>query len=181
MDLSFKKALGLVLCLAVFGHSSILAQKPPTEYEVKAAFLFNFLKYVEWPAKAFPEANKPWAIGVLGDDPFGGALENAVAAKTINERKITVRRAAQLEDLKECHLLFICQSEKSRAKRILTGLPGTATLTVSEFESFAEQGGMINFTMAANKVRFEINLKAAQQAGLKINFKLLNLAKIVSP
>jgi hypothetical protein len=181
MVMIVKKALILTLCWTAFGIPSTLAQKPPNEYEVKSACLYNFLKYVEWPAQALPDPKGPFLLGVLGDDPFGKLLDNTVADKSIDERKIMVRRSNRLEDLKTCHLLFVSQSEKSRVKRILADLKDAGVLTVGEFDTFAHDGGMINFTRAGEKVRFEINLNAAQRSGLKISPKLLNVAKIISP
>ena len=159
----------------------ILAKNAPNEYEVKAACLYNFLKYVEWPAQAFAAADNPWTIGVLGEDPFGKWLEKAVGDKIVNGKKIVIRRAAQLEDVTPCQLLFLSQSEKGRVKKVLAKLQGTSILTVSECDTFAEQGGIINFLMSGEKIRFEINLNAAQRAGLKMSPKLLNVARIVSP
>jgi hypothetical protein len=162
MDLILRKIFAASLWIATAWTA--FAQSAPNEYEVKAACLYNFLKYVEWPAPAFAAADNPWIIGVLGEDPFG-----------------TVRRAAQLEDITPCQLLFLGRSEKGRVKKVLANLQGASTLTVSEFETFAEQWGIINFVMSGEKIRFEINLSAAQRAGLKMSPKLLDVARIVSP
>lgn len=185
----FKKAVKLIsVWIAIVGLAigSANAQKAPSEYEIKAAFLYNFIKFVEWPPTAFAAKDSPIIIGVLGNDPFFDAgssanyLELAIAGKSIEERKVIVRRLARTESLKECQLLFVSASEKSRLKEILDGLRGSNVLTVSETENFCELGGIINFIKQAGKVRFEINPGVAEQGQLKISSRLLNVAKIVS-
>jgi hypothetical protein len=150
------------------------------EYQIKAAFLFNFAQFVEWPSAAFADSQTPISIGVLGDDPFGAVLDQTVQGETIHSRKLVVQRSRRLEDLKGCHLLFISKSEKSRVGDILSGLGSSSVLTVSETESFARRGGIINFYLDGNKVRFEINAQAAQQKGIKISSQLLKLGKAVT-
>lgn len=170
----------IFLCLAIFHRGEAQTPKPPSEYEVKAAFLYNFVKFVEWPAQSFPDRTTPFLIGVLGEDLFGGFLDKAVEGKVINERKLKVLRADQLENLKKCHLIFISRSEKGRLNQILADLKTASILTVGDTERFAERGGVINFTMPADMVRFEINVSAAERAGLKISSKLLGVAKIIT-
>jgi hypothetical protein len=181
-----KILLLLLLCASAWLHPA-LAQKAASEYEVKAAFLYNFIKFVEWPQKAFADKNAPYVIGILGNsDPFFddkaliNYLDQSVNGKSINERGLMVRRAERLLGLKDCHLIFVSKSERNRVRDILNGLRGSHVLTVSEVDGFCEQGGMINFTKQGDKVRFEINPAAAEAAGLKISSKLLNVAKIVS-
>ncbi len=151
----------------------------PTEYQVKATWLLNFLQFTEWPAAAFTNANTPIRIGVLGDDPFGAVLDQTVQGETINNRKLVVLRSRRVEDLKDCQLLFISKSEKPRLPEILRGLESTSVLTVSETESFARIGGIINFYLEGKKVRFEINAAAARRKGIKISSQVLDLAKPV--
>lgn len=150
-----------------------------SEYDVKAAFLFKFAQYVEWPATAFPQVDAPFCIGVLGDDPFGGALDAAVAGGTINNRKLVIKRSNRVEDLKTCQILFISKSEQAQVGPILDSLGNASILTVGEVDGFADRGGIINFFLAGNKVRFEINPEAARRKGLKINSQLLRVAKVV--
>lgn len=151
------------------------------EYQIKAAFLFNFAQFVEWPATAFTNAAEPFCIGILGNDPFGAALDETVQGETINNRKIIIERSQRIEDLKNCQMIFISKSEKEHLAEILSQLDSQSVLTVSEFEGFAKRGGGINFYLEKDKVRFEINSTIAQRNGLKISSQLLSLAKIVNP
>lgn len=148
-----------------------------TEYQIKAAFLFNFAKFVDWPATAFQSPNSSIIVGVFGDDPFGNDLELTLAEKKINERGFLIKRFSDLKQLEYCHILFISRSEKKRIAPILSTVAKKPTLTVAdEIERFCPQGGMINFVMSGKKVRFEISNPSAQQASLKISSKLLRLA-----
>lgn len=148
------------------------------EYDVKAAFLYNFAKFVEWPPTAFINPGDPLIIGVLGVDPFGNSLKG-LEDKTVAGRKILIKRFTQVDELEKCHLLFISSSEKKNLHQILPAVKGWNVLTVGEMKGFAEAGGMINFTLIEKRVRFEVNLDAAQNAGLKISSQLLKVAKIV--
>jgi len=150
-----------------------------TEYQVKAAFLFNFAKFVEWPPSSFSNASAPLRICVFGRDPFGQELRDMVDEKTVNGRKLEVDYMVDLRLAKTCHILFIASSQKARLKQILERLRGTAALTVSDSEGFAEQGGMINFVLDNDRVQFKVNRNAAHQAGLKISSKLLSVAILV--
>lgn len=185
----FKKAAKILLLLSALidladGVGS--AQKAPSEYEIKAAFLYNFIKFVEWPSSAFAAKDSPIIIGLLGNNPFldsassANYLEQAIAGKSIEARKVIIRPLERTGNLKDCQLLFVSASEKNYLKEILDGLRGSHVLTVSETENFCEQGGMINFIKQAGKVRFEINPATAEQGHLKISSRLLNVAKIVS-
>ena len=178
---SILAALLLAGTLSLTATGATAEPAPSKEYQVKAVFLFNFAQFVEWPPTAFPEPGAPISIGVLGDDPFGTALEETVRGETVGNRKITVQRSHKVEDLKNCQLLFISKSEKGRTAEILSSLTPGPVLTVSEVESFAHQGGVINFYLEGNKVRFEINPAAARRQRLKLNSQLLSLGKIVTP
>jgi hypothetical protein len=151
----------------------------PTEYEVKAAFLYNFAKFVEWPAEAFPATNTPITIGIVGKNPFDGVLERSVRNKAIRGRDLIVQQMSSGADpaFKRCHIIFISAGEKGRFAEILENLKDTHALTVSEADGFLKSGGMVNFVMEGKKVRFEINDAAAAKAGVRISSKLLNLAK----
>ena len=149
------------------------------EYQVKAAFLYNFAKFVEWPQNSFSDASAPLRICVFGRDPFGQELRDLVSAKTVQGRKFEVDQVVDLQQARLCHVLFIASSEKTAVKRILEGLRGASVLTVGDTKGFAEQGGMINFVLENDRVQFEVNSKAAEQAGLKISSKLLSVAKLV--
>ena len=151
----------------------------PGEYQVKAAFLFNFARFVEWPPRGSAGAGAPVELCVLGDDPFGDALDRAVAGKTLNDRSMEVRRGKKVQELNGCELLFISTSEKARLPEILSALRTVHVLTVGESEDFAAQGGEVQFTLEDNHVRFIINVDATDRAGLKVSSKLLGLAHVV--
>ena len=149
------------------------------EYQIKAAFLFNFAKFVEWPYKAFPNEISPLVIGVLGEDPFGHVLEELVENQTINGRKLVIKRFRRIEELKICHILFISPSEKKAVPEILASLKNRHILTVSDIDRFAARGGIICFVQQNSSIHFEINVEAAKTAELKISSKLLRLAQVV--
>ena len=161
------------------GGTNLFAQATSKEYQIKAAFLFNFMQFVEWPPTVFKNADDPFRIGVLGQDPFNAALEDTVQGETISNHKIIVEHAMQVDDLKNCQLIFISKSEKKHVAEILSALDDKPVLTVSEIEGFAERGGGINFYLEGNKVRFEVNPDAARHDGLKVSSQLLNLGKII--
>jgi hypothetical protein len=172
------KILGCLLSLCFLGPlSSAVQAQSSSEYQVKAAFLYNFAKFVDWPAEAFAGSNGRLIIGVIGDDPFGGALDQAINGKAINGRPLVVRRLKWSQDLRSCHIIFISSSERQRLPQIIQNLKGASVLTVGDMGQFNQHGGIINFILEANKVRFEINSRGADQARLRISSKLLALAK----
>jgi hypothetical protein len=180
----WRTAAGIAL-LAVLLPTGIISfahgePQPVPEYAVKAAFLFNFAKFVEWPDDAFADRASPLVLCVLGEDPFGDAL-GFLKGKTANGRPIVIRYAATLEELDRCHLLFVSSSEKPNLPKILQVTKSRSTLTVGDMEGFARAGGIINLVKTENRVGIEINLEAAQRTRLKISSKLLALAKIVHP
>lgn len=155
------------------------AQDAPSEYQVKAAYLFNFLKFVEWPENTFVDPLAPMVIGVVGDDPFGIALPQVVIGKTVQGRDVVVRIYRSGEDLRGAHILFISSSERKKLPAILSSLHSSGVLTVADMEGFLDLGGMIQFVPENNRVRFAINVEAARRAKLKMSSKLLSLAKTV--
>jgi hypothetical protein len=148
------------------------------EYQVKADCLYNFAKFVEWPARAFPDNRAPLIIGVVGEDPFGSKIEQAINGKFANGRRLGVKRFPNLKSLTFCHILFIGSSEKNNLQQVIAAA-GAGALTVGETERFTQDGGIINFAIVGSKVRFEINQVAAERAGLKISAKLLTLSRQV--
>ena len=166
------------VCLLLLVPREAAAQTK--EYQVKAAFLFNFAQFVEWPAGVYADTNAPFCIGILGDDPFGQALEQTIQGENIGGHKMAVQRSRQVADLMNCQMIFVSKSEKSHVPEILTTLGSHPVLTVGEVPGFARSGGGINFILEGAKVRFEINPEAAQTEGLKISSQLLSLGKIVS-
>jgi hypothetical protein len=151
----------------------------PSEYELKAAFIYNFAKYVHWPEASTSETRKPIAIGVIGKDPFGQALDDAMRGRSLEGRAVVVRRFSRVEEVADCDILFISSSEKNNLPRILEVLHKAPVLTIGDMNRFAERGGMINLTTEEARVRFEINVEAAERAGLKPGSQLLRLARIV--
>lgn len=150
------------------------------EYQVKAAYLYNFLRFIDWPSQAFRTGDGGYDLCILGRDPFGEEL-TPVSSKTAQNRPIRLRRLGGGNDLRSCHLVFIGQSEAARVSRILLQLRGSNVLTVSDLPGFAVQGGVIGFAMERGKVRLEVNLESAHRAGLRISSKLLEVASAVYP
>jgi hypothetical protein len=175
---SRRAVLAALLALAAL-HAR--AQAPPTEYEVKAVFLFNFSQFVDWPAASFADPHSPLVIGVLGSDPFGKTLDEIVRGETVNGRPLAVRRYQSLEEIDTCHILFIARSQDPQLDAIVAGLKGRSILTVGDFEGFARRGGMIRFVTVGNKIRLRVNLLAAQEAKLTISSKLLRPAEVLQP
>jgi hypothetical protein len=149
------------------------------EYQVKAAFLYNFAKFVEWPAGTFTNATEPIGICIAGVNPFGSTLEGMVQGKKIGERAFAVRRMADTQQTKGCQILFIGGAEWRRVRPLLDALKGAAILTVGETGEFTSAGGMIAFQIAGPRVRLQIDLETAEHSHLKISSKLLSLAEIV--
>jgi hypothetical protein len=148
----------------------------PSEYQIKAAFLFNFAKFVQWPASALPDPASPVVIGVLGRNDFGDALEQTLHGKSIDTHPVLLKVFHTVAEVTNCQVLFISTSEKGRLDKTLGGLQGMNVLTVGEMDEFISAGGMVNFVIQDNRIRFEINNDAAEKAGLKISSKLLSLA-----
>ena len=152
---------------------------PSVEYPLKAAFLLNFTKFVDWPPEAFADEKSPFNLCVLGDAPFGRSLDDVVANETVNGRPIAVRRLARGADLRACHVLFIPRAERECQAEVLTGLRDSPVLTVGETDGFLADGGLLNFYLEDNRVRFEVNLPAVERTRLKISSKLLRLARLM--
>jgi hypothetical protein len=168
----------IVLCLAASASAAADRTALPTEYQVKAAILFNIAKFLEWPEGAFSNPAAPLVIGILGEDPFGGALE-AAKDRTVHGRKIQIRRFASFEDVTKCQILFVSRSEKGKLAPILRKFGDAALLLVGDMEEFAQLGGMINLALQNEIVTIEINVDALNHAGIKVNSRLLNTARIV--
>jgi hypothetical protein len=150
------------------------------EYPVKLAFLYNFSKFIEWPAGSFRFPGASLAICIVGLDPFSPVSEGGLRSRVVAGHPVAVRTLKPTDPLGECHMVFIPATEKDQAGRIVGSLKGSSALTVGESEGFAVLGGMINLTVEGSRVHFEMNPLAAQRAGLKISSKLLSLAKIVN-
>lgn len=170
-------ALAACICV-VFGAAEARA-RPTREYDLKAAFLFNFAQFVEWPSEAFPEASTPFVICVLGDDPFGKSLDEIVANEAIRKRRIVVRRHRDVQEISICHILYVGASETPKLNHILAALDGRHILTVGETDLFTTHNGIIQFRLVENKLRLRINVEAAKMAKLSISSQLLRQAEIV--
>lgn len=154
---------------------------PTPEYQVKAAFLFNFSEFVSWPPQAFSSADAPLVIAVLGHDPFGADLDAIVAGEHIGRHPLIVRRYQDVSELEGCHILFIDRSKATRLPQILQALRGRDILTVSDIDGSAESGVMIDLVMQSSHIRMRINVAAARASGLTISSQLLRPAQIVGP
>jgi hypothetical protein len=174
---NFKPTLLLALLLSL---ASIAYAQAAAEYEVKAAFLYNFARFVEWPSSSFPNAASQFRICILGQDPFGSALQEITRDKWVNSHPFNIEDINSLQEARACQILFVSSSEQKKTQQILAGLRGSSVLTVGDNQGFAERGGMIDFILEDDRVHFEVNVKAAEQAGLKISSKLLGVAKLVS-
>lgn len=171
--------LGLALLCALAPTASAQAEASD-EYKVKAAFLFNFAQFVEWPASAFRAADAPLVIGILGEDPFGAYLDELVSGEKIENRPLIVRRFKRAEDIAECHILFISGSETGELEKIVARLKGRSLLTVSDMDTFTRRGGMVRFFMEEGKIRLRINVDRAKANGLIISSKILRPATVVT-
>ena len=151
------------------------------EYQVKAVFLFNFAQFVTWPSAAFTSPEEPFRIGVLGDDPFDGFLDDTVRGEKVNGHPLVVQRFTNAADVKGCRILFISRSESEQMENILDELKDKSILTVGDTDGFVKNGGLIRFFTKANKIHFRINLEATKHVNLTISSKVLRLAEITGP
>jgi len=185
-------SLGCLLASNGYAESKCASHK---EYEVKAAFIYNFLKFVDWPEEKMAHSGKQIILGIIGEDPFGPAAD-IFKDKTVENHNLIIKRfeglrqlkemaeknksaSEKLETLKTCHLLFICPSERKQVREIIDIVSKSNVLTVGDTDEIIESGGAISFVMEDNKIRFNINLTATEKAGLKIRSQLLRLAKKV--
>jgi len=172
--------IAATILVLVVGIEALKAQGAPrTEYEIKAAYLYSFGRFVEWPSGGTSRANPNFAICVLGVDPFGAALDTTLAGATMRGQKVVGKRIVTAKEAVGCHVLFISASEAHQLGTIVRALDKVDVLTVSDIPQFAGRGGMIQFVTAGNKVRFEINLTPAQDARLTLSSDLLRVASAV--
>ncbi len=171
----------MAFAVALAGNCNLSAQTPKiTEYQVKAAYLANFGRFVEWPGSATAAKSESFNICVLGRDPFGADLDAALAGETIGGAHMLAKRISRPQDAVDCRILFISSSEVSQWKEISAALKALSVLTVSDMPEFARRGGIIQFLLDGNRVRFDINLAATERAGLNLSSELLKLAVNVS-
>lgn len=170
----------LVLLSVILAHPAKLPAQPQgDEYSIKAAFLFHFAQLVEWPADALAGNGNSLTFCTFGEDPFQGGLEDAVKSRSAGTRLFSVRHVKHTQDLRGCQILFLAKRETPRIPTVLAGLRNLPVVTVGETDDFVQQGGMIRFCVENNKLRFEINLDAAERAHVTISSRLLLLAKNV--
>ena len=175
-----RRAATIALALALLPPSETHAQTAPLpEYNVKAAFLLNVAKYANWPSQSFADPAAPIVLGILGDDPFGAALDRLVHVRVINDRKITVRRSKRVADLRGAHVVFISASESDRASAICASLSESGSLCIGDNEASAAFTA-INFSLENGRVVFSVNLAAVKRSNVAISSKLLHLAKSVT-
>lgn len=172
-----RQALALAGSVALLLVPALQAQKAgPSEYQVKAAYLYNFGRFIEWPNKAGAPNADPFGVCVLGQDPFGQSLDAVLAGETIHGASAVAARISKPKDAVNCRILFISSSEAGQLKQILEALEGTGVLTVSDLPQFSERGGMVQFVLEGKKVRFEVNLTPVEHAHLALSSQLLKVA-----
>jgi len=168
--------LMLLLATVLLAHAG---EPAFDEYQVKAAFLYNFAKFVEWPPGSFPNSNDPIAICIVGQNPFGSTLEDMVKAKKIGDRALVVRRLQDTQQASRCQILFIGAADSKRIRAWLEALKAADILTVGETGDFTAAGGIIAFRLEGTRVRIQVALDTAEHSRLRISSKLLGLAEIV--
>ena len=172
--------IAVAAACAFLAIPALHAQNPrPTDYQVKAAYLYNFGRFVEWPEKAAANQGGPFTVCVLGQDPFGPSLDATLAGETIGGKTVVAKRISGAEESGDCQILFLSLTDDSRLNKIIAGLDKKAVLTVSDMSQFVKHGGMIQFVLEGKKVRFEVNLTATQHAGLTLSSELLKIATAV--
>jgi hypothetical protein len=180
-----RRAIAFALAVTVLAQPQVSAgagESSLSEYEVKAGFLVNFAKFVTWPADAFASPTAPIVIGIVGDDPFGAVLDDAARTQRVGDRPIQVKRVGTRDELSAYHVVFVSASEEKQLGAIIKRLEQTRALTVSDIERFCSGGGVIGFVSERSRVRFEINVGAADARGLKISTRLMALAsKVYTP
>jgi hypothetical protein len=171
------RAFVAILSWSLLVVPCLRAQQPkPSEFQVKAAYLYNFGRFVEWPAEGAPDKGGSFQICVLGMDPFGQTLDATLASETIGGKSVMAKRISKPQDVDGCRIVFISSSEESHLKDVLAALEKTSVLTVSDIPGFSQRGGMIGFLLDGNRVRFDVNLAIAKEAGLTLSSELLKVA-----
>lgn len=180
MNLSsvFRLKLYLIMVWLLAGSQYVQAQAPAREYQLKAVFLYNFTRFVNWPANAFESDQSPLVIGVLGDNPFGNYLVQTVSEEKINGHPMTVQYFKNEEEIRTCHILFINTSDAGTLTQVLAAVQGRNILTVSDHPDFLKQGGMIKF-VTNSKIKLQVNMDACKKTGIVLSSKLLRLAEII--
>jgi hypothetical protein len=174
------RAFAVILFVLLLVVPSLRSQQPkPNEYQVKAAYLYNFGRFVQWPAKVAANDDSTFTICVLGQDPFGPLLDSTLAGESIGGKPVVTRRLSKPQEAADCRILFINSTEQKHLREILVALEKEAVLTVSDMPDFSRRGGMIQFVLEGERVRFEVNLARAENARLTLSSELLKVALVV--
>ena len=163
----------------LFAGSVALGQQKPSEFQVEAAYLYNFGRFVEWPASVTTAKTGSFTICVLCQDPFGPSLDATLAGEMMGKQSVVARRISSPQESVDCQILFISSSETNRLNKIIEALDKSAVLTVSDIPQFSQRRGMIQFVLEGSRIRFEVNLAATQRAGLVLSSELLKVATAV--
>lgn len=178
--LVWKFTSAVIVMFALLPISILRAQQPKvSEYQLKAIYLYNFGRFVQWPPNSTTTKGDTFPICVLGQDPFGPRLDTTLAGETLDGKQLAVKRISAVQDAGGCRILFISSTEENHLKEILTALDESSILTVSDMPAFSRRGGMIQFVLEGDKVRFEINLTKAESAKLTLSSELLKVATTV--
>jgi hypothetical protein len=175
-----RRKIGNTVLLILFAPLFLSAQVSDREYQIKAAFLFNFTQFVEWPDNFFPTAQSPAIIGILGTDPFGNYLKDMITGESIDHHPLVIKHFSSIEEVTNCNILFINVTNKKNIQDIIEKLKGKGILTVSDANRFSKLGGMIQLSTKDDKVDIEINLEAIKEENLTVSSKLLKLSQIVA-
>jgi YfiR/HmsC-like len=177
--LALRVRLLLLVCGGAWNFPAVSAPAPGPhyqEYQVKAVWMLNVARYTEWPSTAFPANDSPCVVGVFGKDPFGKDLEAAFAGKLLKGRPFELKRVSSENDVRGCHILFVPAAERRKWRNLNDKLGKASVLVVGESSDFLDQGGIVNFVIKADSIQFEVDLRNAQKAGLKIDANLLKIA-----
>lgn len=166
-------------CIAVLPGSNAMPAPPAAEYQVKAAYLFNFSQFVEWPTTAYASADAPFVIGILGEDPFGGALDQVVRGESLSGHPLVVKRFRDADEIAGCNILFIGRGEAPRLEQTLQAVRGRHILTVTDFTGAESRAAIIVLKTENNRIRMRINIDEARANDLVISSKLLRPAEVV--
>jgi len=169
----------LAFALAAAMVFQVAAPAQEGEYQVKAAFLFNFAKFVDWPMQTFRTPADPIVICVLGENPFGNAIEETISGKSVGGRTLSVRQISDSQHPWNCQILFVNSSALNEFRALIGRIKGAGVLSVGEAEGFAADGGVINLRVERGNVRLEINVAAAEYTNIRISSRLLSLAEVV--
>jgi YfiR/HmsC-like len=169
-------ALVAALALSASLATATAAPPQPTEYGLKAVFLYQFCRFMEWPRSAFSSPKEPLTIGILGKDPFGPLLNEAIAGESYHDRPIRIEHYRDVSEIRNCQLLFVSRSEAGNTASIVAAVAGKNIVTVGETEQFVDNGGMIALTAEQNHVKLRMNLAMLRKANVEVSSKLLRIA-----